>query len=338
LMDWVDSKTHPLDTNPMNSWEGQIFRNKVFLLWMLGAMVAPFFPFFIPYVGNLLILFSPSPYLLFGYLLNPVHALVSWGAGLSPAFIYTLKTGHWNLLLVAGQLAITGLLLGIFLRKGVHPIRAIMFTVFLLGIFEGLSFWLASMKKGVPIGDWVEGYIGQQLKEGGRAFISPQDQLQKQAFEAMVNQIKGVLRSIYPSMVVVVTSLLCLLNMWLAHLGGRSFDVGIVRLKDLLTWTPKKEALWVFIASGFGLLFLDGGVKVLSLNLFIVTCGVYFVQGVVVIIWWLEKARAAGWMRILLFAFIGLQQFLLFLVAFLGILDIWVDFRRLRKDNPLKEG
>jgi uncharacterized protein YybS (DUF2232 family) len=114
--------------------------------------------------------------------------------------------------------------------------------------------------------------------------------------------------------------------------------VGIVRLKDLLTWTPKKEALWVFIASGFGLLFLDGGVKVLSLNLFIVTCGVYFVQGVVVIIWWLEKARAAGWMRILLFAFIGLQQFLLFLVAFLGILDIWVDFRRLRKDNPLKEG
>lgn len=239
---------------------------------------------------------------------------------------------------MAGQLALTGLLLGWFLKKGHHPIKAIMFTVFFLGVFEGLGFWLVAMKKGMSIGELVEAYIGHQLKEGGRALISSQDLAQKQAFEAMANQIKGLLRNIYPSMVIIITSLLCLLNMWLAHVGGKSFALLVVKVKDLLSWTPKKEAIWVFIFSGFGLLFLDGIIKVLSLNLFIITCGVYFVQGIMVIIWWLEKAKAAGWMRILLFLLIGLQQFLMFLVAFLGILDNWFDFRRLKKGNPLEEG
>lgn len=302
--------------------------SRPFVATMVAAGGLPFLSALIPNWGGLFLLFVPAPYILFGYLLQKSQLMVVLGVCSLPFVLYTIGLSKWNLLLVNIQLILTAIAVGLFMRRSFHPFKAIFSAVLIMALLEGVIFLWVSHQKGISPNNMIGRYLDYQLKDGGGVVgLEPG----RQDYEAALLQLKEILRKIYPSMVVIVGALLGLMNLALSHLiFARSMGLKLIEYQELTSWRPKQEAMWVFIASGFGTLLLEGIAATFSLNLLLVVLCVYFFQGIGVIAWWMERAKMANWIRAIIFISIGLQQFFLFLVSFLGIIDNWVDFRKLK--------
>ena len=73
--------------------------------------------------------------------------------------------------------------------------------------------------------------------------------------------------------------------------------------------------------------------KVVGINGLLVLMTVYFFQGIAIVSYVFEKKAFPRALRILLYTLIAVQQFLAVAVIGLGFFDIWMNFRKLNKEN-----
>jgi uncharacterized protein YybS (DUF2232 family) len=103
---------------------------------------------------------------------------------------------------------------------------------------------------------------------------------------------------------------------------------------DPKEWKSPELLIWCFIVSGFCLLVLPyGWVRVLCLNLFLVSMVCYFFQGLAIVAYYFHHKRVPIFLRGIGYALIFLEQFFTLLVVGLGLFDLWGDFRRLNKSE-----
>jgi uncharacterized protein YybS (DUF2232 family) len=95
-------------------------------------------------------------------------------------------------------------------------------------------------------------------------------------------------------------------------------------------WACPDRLVWGLIAAGFLLLTRVPPLVTISLNLLIILLTIYFLQGVAIISFWFKKKNLPMGLRVLGYIMIGLVQFLPFVVAAVGLFDIWGDFRKMR--------
>ena len=88
------------------------------------------------------------------------------------------------------------------------------------------------------------------------------------------------------------------------------------------------------IVSGF-IMFIPGleSVKTLAANFLLVFGACYFFQGLAIIAFYFNKNNVPRFVRGVVYLFIVFQQIFTLLVVGLGLFDLWVDFRRLRKQD-----
>jgi uncharacterized protein YybS (DUF2232 family) len=71
-------------------------------------------------------------------------------------------------------------------------------------------------------------------------------------------------------------------------------------------------------------------VRSVSLNLMVVLAVLYFCQGMAVVANWFNRLRLPRILRVVGYPLMFLNP-LVFLIITLGVLDIWLDFRRLHQ-------
>jgi hypothetical protein len=74
-----------------------------------------------------------------------------------------------------------------------------------------------------------------------------------------------------------------------------------------------------------------GPSRVVGLNLLALAAVVYFVQGLAITAFYLERLRVPRPLRLVGYALLGAQQYLSLAVAAVGLFDLWIDFRRLKQ-------
>lgn len=298
-----------------------------FLACLLAAGGLPLLPLVLPYVGGLFLLFVPAPYVVLGHMIKERQILPIVAVCILPFSLYALFSGNVGFLLINIQLVVTGLIIGYLLKKNMHPYKAILAAVLLVAAVEAIVFLAISAQREVAPGHLIDQYIDSQLKAKtptGQSVGSDLDQ------DFAIEHLKELLRKIYPSLVLIVGALLGLMNLALGNLVfAKPLRLKLLDHHQILTWSPRREAVWVFVVSGFGTLILDGLIRAFSLNLLLLVLCVYFFQGIAVLAWWMERAKMASWIRIIIFVSIALQQFFLPLVSFLGVIDNWANFRRI---------
>ena len=80
-------------------------------------------------------------------------------------------------------------------------------------------------------------------------------------------------------------------------------------------------------------MFPDEQIRFFSLNIFIMTCFVYLLQGLAIISFLFQNKNVPVFFRYLFYFLIAVQQFLMIPIAIAGLFDIWVDFRRFFQNN-----
>ena len=94
----------------------------------------------------------------------------------------------------------------------------------------------------------------------------------------------------------------------------------------------------VFYSSLFGVISGSGLIENVGLNLFIVMMVIYFAQGMSIVVHFFKTRKVPVFLWFIFFILIFAQPILIGLIAGIGVFDIWVDFRKIRKSLPSEEG
>lgn len=137
-----------------------------------------------------------------------------------------------------------------------------------------------------------------------------------------------------PALLFTGFAIVILINLILLARQFRVYRSLFLSLSDLREWKSPEPLVWLFIFSGF-LSFLSSawGIRTVALNLFLVSGVVYFFQGLAIVAYYFHHKKVPFFLRSLGYILIAVEQLFVLLVVGLGLFDLWVDFRRLRKED-----
>jgi uncharacterized protein YybS (DUF2232 family) len=144
-------------------------------------------------------------------------------------------------------------------------------------------------------------------------------------------ELQGLLQSLLPALMITNTGIVAWINVILARqvtvlLGGERPE------PPLYYWSPPEWLIFVLLGSGFLLLIPVSGLRLISLNLLLVLALIYFCQGMAVVAAWFNRLRLPRFLRLVGYALLFLNP-LFILIITLGLMDLWLDFRRLRQSE-----
>jgi hypothetical protein len=101
----------------------------------------------------------------------------------------------------------------------------------------------------------------------------------------------------------------------------------------LTHWHASDYLVWVFIASGVTLLLPITVLSTIGLNVFLVTLAIYLLQGLAIAVFWGQRLPIPLGIRcfLIVLALIMAGPLCVVLCITAGLFDLWVDFRRLRR-------
>jgi uncharacterized protein YybS (DUF2232 family) len=280
-------------------------------------------------LGSLLAaILAPLPVLLAGWRLKDKGALTLVLAGI--AFMLAVRPGLETLWQNLGflSLLLMGLLLSVSQNRGLSATRAILITVLILnGLallllvgqawYQGITLQALLAQRGAEIMQTVH----QVLGEGGNAApLLP---------GVPRTEVETTLSRLLPGLLVTNTGLVAWLNVVLLR-----------QLAMVATGTKPEPPLYYFalpewlifgvLAAGFMMFLPVAQVRVISLNLLLILAVLYFCQGVAVVSAWFNRLGLPRILRVIGYPLMFLNP-LFFLIITLGVLDLWLDFRRLHQ-------
>jgi len=101
-------------------------------------------------------------------------------------------------------------------------------------------------------------------------------------------------------------------------------------------WKLPDPFVWLVVLSGGFFLLLPQPLNMFGLNGLIVCSTVYFFQGLAIAASLLNKWSVPRIIRVLIYALIFIQTYGIIVLSFLGLVDVWADFRKLNQagENP----
>jgi len=143
----------------------------------------------------------------------------------------------------------------------------------------------------------------------------------------------SVFTSIFPALVIIGSIIVAWINVLMGKDILRKTTIILPQLERLSQWKAPESIIWIFITSGSLLLFPNEQVRFFSLNILIMVCFIYLLQGFAIISFLFQNKNVPVFFRYLFYFLIAVQQFLMIPIVAAGLFDIWVDFRRFFQKN-----
>jgi uncharacterized protein YybS (DUF2232 family) len=136
--------------------------------------------------------------------------------------------------------------------------------------------------------------------------------------------------AVFPGLMIMGTMLVA----WANLMMGRFFLARTMSLPppldDFKGWRAPERMVFALILGGFGTYVFQGGLQIVAINILMVVCLIYFFQGLSIVAFWFDRKSVPLAMRIVVYTLMGLQQYLVVVVAAVGLFDLWFDYRKLK--------
>ena len=288
--------------------------------------------FYLPVIGMIPGFFAPTPGVFYTLkhgrntgiaLVAATSALLAVVADPAAVIIYLLQAGVMSLALSEFLLRLKG------------GARSVLYAVAINLLFLAGAAALFSLAYGTDIHakvvKGVEASIAQTAIFYEKTGVKG-DELQ--ALQQSMRQAGELIVTIYPALITVALGVVACLNlMLLSKIAGRLRLP--VYLGDFRKYRNPEPLVWPLIAAGFGVLAPQNLIYLASLNLLIVICSLYTVQGLAVISHFFAKYAVPTFIRLIACLLLIFQPFMVLAVAVLGVFDLWGDFRSPKKQENL---
>ncbi len=146
-----------------------------------------------------------------------------------------------------------------------------------------------------------------------------------------VELLRIYIPKILPAMLISAVLGTVWLNLALGNRLLRRKNREIIPWPEYNKWKVPDHFVWLVVLSGVVFLLLPQPVSIIGLNGLIVCSTVYFFQGLAIAASLLNRWSVPGLIRVLIYALIFIQTYGIILMSFLGLLDVWADFRKLEQ-------
>lgn len=127
------------------------------------------------------------------------------------------------------------------------------------------------------------------------------------------------------------------MTVWVNMIAGNALHAKITGKESTWnkysSWALPDQLIWLPIGSSLLMLLAEGSVNNLGICGVIVSCLIYFFQGLAVFIHLLDRWKVPPFFRIVFYFILVLQTYGILILAVLGIGDTWLDFRKSKKQN-----
>lgn len=283
------------------------------------------------------------------FLTYAVFPLIGTPAGIIapfPALFYTLKRGRTTgmviVLVTVAVLALTeptiavlylfqagilSLLLAEFLRRGQGGARSIAGAVAGAAILVAGTAVLYGFASGVDLNGVLRAGIATSIAQTAALYqkggFTPEE---LSAIREALQQSGVLIGTIYPALLVLLMVAFAGFNLSLV----RKYAVRLPQPPELGRFSAYRtpdQLIWLVIASGFCLLLDHPVVFQASLNILIVTLGLYFIQGLAIIVTFFDRFAVSSLMRWIFYVLLAVQPYLAIGVTLFGLFDLWLNFR-----------
>ncbi|RLB19703.1 MAG: hypothetical protein DRG63_00490 [Deltaproteobacteria bacterium] len=184
--------------------------------------------------------------------------------------------------------------------------------------------------------DAIRAYLDRNLRMSFEAYQSMGIPPEKAAeIKAYGDLLRRTVLQIYPALMTIGSAFVVwvnvLLSLRLFRAKGRCPD----QWDRLTDWSAPEILVWGVIISGFSLFLPLTSIRFIAINLLLILMTAYLFQGIAILSHFLNRFGAPGWLRVVIYFFISVQQFFLALLALAGLFDQWVNFRRIGKGNTV---
>ena len=151
-----------------------------------------------------------------------------------------------------------------------------------------------------------------------------------------VELLRVYIPQILPALMVSALMSIVWLNLLLGNWLLRKKVPELVSWPHYNEWKLPEPLVWLVVLSGVFFLLLPHPLNMLGLNGLIICCTVYFFQGLAIAASLLNKWSVPRIIRVLIYALIFIQTYGIIVLSFLGLVDVWADFRKLNQagENP----
>ncbi len=286
----------------------------------------------IPILGTFFFILTPLPILYYYSKTGRIQGLAVFILSLlAVAVILTFTGAIINLpfLFISGFLGV--ILAEIFLknyvieRTVIYPVTILVTLLFSFIILQSLS-----MEKE----PWrlIEDHIGRNMQESIKIYA--QLDIPAEQIDLIRDNFKHISRfftNIFPALILVSVSFIVWINTLAAREIFRKNSLSYPDFGDLSRWKAPERLIWLLIAGGGILLIPSEGAEFFGLNLLIVCLFVYLLQGLSIISCLFKTKNVHRIFRFACYFIIFSQQYLIVLITAVGIIDLWVDFRKFIK-------
>ena len=305
------------------------FPNNPFLKLLLIISSFVFATVFIPVIGSIFLLLLPMILFFNGTVNDRIKTATAFLISFSLLFILSMLL-HLNLPTIAiFTMGMAGLLIAQIAAQNVSVEKIIIYPA--LFIIAAICFYFIYGGFALSVNPWqlVEKYIAATIEENVKLYS--QLPLKAEDINFIKDNEKNIIdgfTQIFPSLVIISSTLI----IWINFLLGKQIlgKAGIIwpKFTALARWKAPELIIWIFIISG-GLFFVPHkDINFFSLNIFLVTCFIYLLQGLAIVSFFFQSKNVPLFFRYLFYFLIAVQQFLMIPIVAIGLFDIWIDFRK----------
>jgi hypothetical protein len=301
--------------------EKALFPVVVILVFLLLAMFVP--PLWVA-VGVL----APVP-LIFVYL--------RWGRGVGMVLLGLVfgvlfsLVGHKQAVLFFAEYAVLAAVLSETIQFKLSFDKCILFSTLVSAALSIILLLFIFTDRESTLTEFFQEQIAGHFQLSMEALQAMGDKSEElKAMREFASGASSAMAQAYPSFITIGILVTAVVNYYMVRLlWGRIYGPGLFHPARFSGWVAPEQAIWVFIGSG-GLLFAEGILGTLGLNLFSLVLVVYFLQGLAILIHFLDSRNVPVFFWILIFFVIVLQPLLIGAAVGLGIFDTWIDLRKIR--------
>ena len=285
--------------------------------------------FFVPFIGSLFLLILPA--VLFfnsvfrGTNKTAVAFLAAFSLFLFLAVLLRLDVPAVSVFTVG----IAGLFIAQATTRNVSIEKTIIYPA--LFIIAAISFYFFYEGFIFAMNPWqlVKKYIATLISENVKLYS--QLPLKSEDINFIKDNEKNIVQGftqIFPSLVI-ISATSCI---WMNFLLGKKYlaKAGIIfpGFNALERWKSPDFVIWIFILSGALIFIPYNHLDFFGFNVFLITCFIYLLQGLAIVSFFFQSKNVPHFFRYLFYFLIAVQQILMIAIAIVGLLDIWINFRK----------
>jgi uncharacterized protein YybS (DUF2232 family) len=288
------------------------------------------FSMFFPVLGILVVIFTSLPILYVRVKRGRIAAVIVFGVSSLIVYMLLSRLSSEKGLPFFIELAFTGLIMGEFWEKGLDIDRTVAYSVCAA---IGTSFILILLSGFIaqqPPLELLRSDLLQNLEYSAELYRSLGVHIENEGdLKVFAEKMVTLLFKLLPSLMVLGFSVLVWSNLVIFRRIANLQKLMVPGWGELNRWQAPERLVWGFVASGFATMMPATVLKWAGINGLIIFALLYFSQGLAIISFLFEKKRTPRVVRIVIYVVICIQQVFSIMVAVLGLLDVWFDFRKL---------